>query len=491
LAAVYSHDPFSFSIPVHIPTGEPNSTRVFAILGGFGPDSGSGSGGGDVAGAEVFSVFYDSHGWPTRMSRILVGALDCGVPGGPNACGRLAAIGVRGDAQAASVRARAAYCDVNGNYVPDRYADGQFHIIPNDRGGIDFVVPLADGSPERIGFLWQAQLPIPAPTGNPLRDTYVALSFGAFNGAINGDLPALGYYNTAVGVLNGLAQLKDNPDPIAGNAQGINAAASLAVSLLNASTHGNFYWLANILGGDVNAVLPASPSTSPPATPCGQQPPPPGGSGGGAGGGRGGLRGNLYIDPSGVVETRSGVPVAGATVSLTRSDTRSGAQRRLPAGSSTMAPENRRNPDRTGLSGAFGWDVLPGYYQVTARRRGCHGSARTRVLAIPPPFTNLRLRLRCPGLHRTKTRVRLAVRREGPGTTVLRATVTKAGRGRSRAAGRTLTGTVTFRIGRTTLSSTALDPRTGSAVLTVPRLKLHGRFTAVYSGNALFAPSRR
>jgi hypothetical protein len=493
---LFANTPFSLTIPFHIPTGEPNSTRVFAVLGGFGPDSGSAAGGSDIGGAAVFSVFYDSHGYPTRMSRILIGALDCGAPGGTNPCGRLAAAGVGAGARAASLMsaplAHAAYCDVNGNYVPDRYADGQFHIIPNEHGGIDFVVPLADGSPERIGFLWQAQSPIPSPTGNPLRDTSIALGVGAVNGAINALVPEVGYYNSAVGALNGLAQLNDNPDPVAGGAQGLNAAASLSVSLLNAATHGSFYWVANILAGDVNAVLPGSPSTSPPAAPCGPTPGGggPGGGGGGGGGGPGGggggggFRGNIYIDPSGVVETRHGVPIAGATVSLTRSDTRSGRQRRLPAGSPTMAPANRRNPDHTGLQGNFGWDVLPGYYRVTAHRRGCRGQARTPVLAIPPPFTDLRLRLRCPRLHRASTRLRLRVRREGSGTTVLRATV--AGHG----ARRRLTGTVTFRVGRTTLASAALDPRTRSAVLDVPRLKVHGRFSAAYSGNALFGPSR-
>jgi hypothetical protein len=85
--------------------------------------------------------------------------------------------------------------------------------------------------------------------------------------------------------------------------------------------------------------------------------------------------------------------------------------------------------------------------------------------------------------------MRLTVVREGAGTTVLLATVASTRGSRTRAAQRTLTGTVTFRIGRTTLRSTALDPATGTAGLDLPRLRLHGRFNATYSGNALFAPS--
>jgi hypothetical protein len=81
--------------------------------------------------------------------------------------------------------------------------------------------------------------------------------------------------------------------------------------------------------------------------------------------------------------------------------------------------------------------------------------------------------------------VRLRVRREGAHTTVLRATV--AG---PRRAGRRLTGTVSFRIGRTTLWSAELDPATRAAGIDVPSLRVRGRFSAAYSGNALFAPSR-
>jgi hypothetical protein len=177
-------------------------------------------------------------------------------------------------------------------------------------------------------------------------------------------------------------------------------------------------------------------------------------------------------------------------VTLTRADTPTGQQIKVPAGSELMSPGNRRNPDLTGLFGDFGWDVAPGYYRVTARKPGCGSVARTALLAIPPPITNLLLRLRCPGASRAGTRVRLHVVREGADTTVLRAGVSDARRAGDGPPQRDLAGTVTFRIGHTTVADVALDPATDTAVLVLPRSPAHGRFSATYSGDALFAPSQ-
>ena len=101
--------------------------------------------------------------------------------------------------------------------------------------------------------------------------------------------------------------------------------------------------------------------------------------------------GQIYIDPSGVVQTTGGTPVAGATVTLFRSDT--GAANtfvQVPDGSAIMSPGNRKNPDTTDPRGHFGWDVVPGFSRVEATHRGCtdlHGRrvAATQVLAVPPP----------------------------------------------------------------------------------------------------------
>jgi hypothetical protein len=108
-----------------------------------------------------------------------------------------------------------------------------------------------------------------------------------------------------------------------------------------------------------------------------------------------------YIDPSGVVKTVGGDPVAGATVTLFRSDTPGGTYTQVPDGSAIMSPANRANPDTTDATGHFGWDVLAGYYKVRASKGGCTavgGSpayAETGVLTIPPPVTDLALTLDC------------------------------------------------------------------------------------------------
>ena len=87
-----------------------------------------------------------------------------------------------------------------------------------------------------------------------------------------------------------------------------------------------------------------------------------GGNGSGSGGGGG------YIDPSGIVRTAAGAPVKGAKVTLLHraSGSKLGT---VPNGSGIMSPANRRNPDRTDAIGHFGWDVLAGFYQVTATTR--------------------------------------------------------------------------------------------------------------------------
>ncbi|MGH2871788.1 MAG: hypothetical protein ACRDL5_04930, partial [Solirubrobacteraceae bacterium] len=81
--------------------------------------------------------------------------------------------------------------------------------------------------------------------------------------------------------------------------------------------------------------------------------------------------GTMYIDPSGAVFTRGHVSVSGAKVTLLRSTKRSGRFTAPRSGSAIMSPGNRRNPDRTNALGLFGWDVVPGYYRVTASKSGC------------------------------------------------------------------------------------------------------------------------
>ncbi|HWA52940.1 MAG TPA: PKD domain-containing protein [Solirubrobacterales bacterium] len=115
---------------------------------------------------------------------------------------------------------------------------------------------------------------------------------------------------------------------------------------------------------------------------------------------------SAYIDPSGVVTTVSGKPLAGASVTLYRSDSAVGPFSQLAEGDAAMSPANRRNPDTSDGAGHFGWDVVAGYYVVRAERAGCHDPAvsgrayaESGVLSIPPEVTDLHLRLACPALE--------------------------------------------------------------------------------------------
>jgi cysteine-rich repeat protein len=110
----------------------------------------------------------------------------------------------------------------------------------------------------------------------------------------------------------------------------------------------------------------------------------------------------IYVDPSGVVQTVDGTPIAGATVTLLRSDASSGPFEAVPSGSGVMSPANRTNPSLSDLDGRFGWDTVAGYYKVRAEKEGCTSPAdsgiafvETAVLAVPPPVTDLDLRLSC------------------------------------------------------------------------------------------------
>jgi hypothetical protein len=112
----------------------------------------------------------------------------------------------------------------------------------------------------------------------------------------------------------------------------------------------------------------------------------------------------IYIDPSGFIRTVDGSPLPGATVTLLRSDLIAGPFTVVPDGSAVMSPMNRRNPDSSEASGHFGWDVIAGFYKVQVVKPGCHAPGQpaqpqveTAVMTIPPPVTNLDIRLDCPG----------------------------------------------------------------------------------------------
>jgi hypothetical protein len=103
---------------------------------------------------------------------------------------------------------------------------------------------------------------------------------------------------------------------------------------------------------------------------------------------------DTYIDPSGFVRDTDGNAVGGATVTLFSAPSASGPWTAVPDGSTVMSPNNRTNPDTTTATGYFGWDVAPGFYKVVAEKAGC-GSVESRVMQVPPPVTDLDLRLAC------------------------------------------------------------------------------------------------
>jgi hypothetical protein len=111
---------------------------------------------------------------------------------------------------------------------------------------------------------------------------------------------------------------------------------------------------------------------------------------------------DVYIDPSGLVKTVDGAPIPEAKVTLLRSDKSTGPFAPVPDGSTLMSPTNRRNPDFTDSAGHFGWNVSAGFYKVQAEKNGCHAPGNSSavrvespVFAVPPPVTDIDLRLEC------------------------------------------------------------------------------------------------
>jgi hypothetical protein len=104
---------------------------------------------------------------------------------------------------------------------------------------------------------------------------------------------------------------------------------------------------------------------------------------------------NPYIDPSGTVVDQNGVPISGATVTLYDSSSLSGPWTAVANGDTAiMSPSNTNNPDTTGGVGQYGWDVAPGFYEVTATASGCD-STTSPALTIPPPVVDMTLTLTC------------------------------------------------------------------------------------------------
>jgi hypothetical protein len=106
----------------------------------------------------------------------------------------------------------------------------------------------------------------------------------------------------------------------------------------------------------------------------------------------------IYIDPSGTVVdgNHENAPVWDASVTLLSSATEAGPYTAVENGSAVMSPMNRVNPDTSRANGAFGWEVIEGFYKVEATKTGC-GTGATSAFAIPPPVENLVIVLHCEG----------------------------------------------------------------------------------------------
>ncbi len=513
--------PWTVTAPVTIPAGKPNSISDFATLAGIGQAGGSPAGTGlNLAGVIMFAVQYDAHGTPERMSDVIAAQLDCGPTGVPSPCGGLLANAGSGATASSARRLTASQHDGpiavasgcagssgNSNGQSSSGAtQGQFYLSSTPEGGVTINIYAGFGDYIPITLNPLVTVAKPAPTGNPFEDFALGLGANVANGLGNDTIPGAGQISNIAGILNSVNNVLQNPTSNEGIAQSLNTTVQIAIDhLSDESADGAIYFGLSVFSNAVGELLPPVPPNSgaePGSGPCNG----PGGGGaggaggggatGGAGGGAGGSGGDLYLDPSGFVTTPSGVPIGHAKVTLTRSARRKGREVRVPAGSPLMSPSNRRNPDFTSLSGAFGWDVLPGYYQITATRPGCRATngartQRTPVEAVPPPVERLVLRLRCPGLKRSATETSLKAIRGPEHSLVLRVKVSASSprlRRRSRA---TLDGELIFRLGRHLLATRALDPRTGSAILDLPPLRPGTRtFTATFAGNADFVPSR-
>ncbi|HTW41447.1 MAG TPA: IPT/TIG domain-containing protein [Solirubrobacteraceae bacterium] len=190
--------------------------------------------------------------------------------------------------------------------------------------------------------------------------------------------------------------------------------------------------------------------------------------------------GGAYHDPSGAVYTTASnghtVPLDGAIVMLAQSLLSEGPFTQVPEGSTIMSPGNRVDPTTTGAEGLFGWDVLAGYYQITASKEGCE-SQSTPVLTVPPPVTGLSLTLSCaspPALKATTTTLSSSAS-ESPYGAPVKLTAKVEG-------GSSPTGTVTFKEGTTTLGSGTVQ--TGEASLTLTTLTPgEHTITAAYGGD--------
>jgi YVTN family beta-propeller protein len=463
--------PFTINVPWHLPdhiealpasSASSAQERVIFYTAELEAslNSGTGNGGAGATGVAFMTVGYGPDGAANAISPVFAGQA---YPAPEEGVSTAAVASASSPARAMSARAATA----RGSSLAYAATNCGPGIAPNAQGGLTLTWARADGTLVHFDIN-QLQIEAPGSTGNPFSDIPLNLAVVAGNAAIN-TIPGVGEYNAAVGVLSGAALLADaeNPRDVAASLGQILVSAVLA----DANDHGALEFATNFAS---NAEQNAFQQMTAPRAPCKGNPNMP----------VIGPFGFIYIDPSGQVTDRAGVPLRGAHVLLTRADA-AGKQQRVRQNSAIMSPANRRNPDVTDLFGDFGWDVIPGEYQLHVSKPGCRDRAQTPVLAVPPPRLALTIRLGCPAPKRAPSHTTLVVRSGKEGVLLLTARV-RTGRDRAMSA-----GVVEFKSGSRTLASVPLDTITGLAIVAVRSPGAGGRgIVAYYSGNALSAPSR-
>jgi hypothetical protein len=99
---------------------------------------------------------------------------------------------------------------------------------------------------------------------------------------------------------------------------------------------------------------------------------------------------DIYVDPSGTISNAcTGLPISGATTTLLVD---SGGGVFVPATAHSPPIIPAINPETTIADGMFGWEAIPGTYEVTAASTG-YVSQTTPPVTIPPAVTGLNIHL--------------------------------------------------------------------------------------------------
>jgi hypothetical protein len=332
---------------------------------------------------------------------------------------------------------------------------------------VDITYHYADGSTSTF-VLAQAQLPSLS-SEYPL--TNIAIS--VFNALVN--VSPAGWFNAFVGAANALttasAQSGEASAKSVGNAYWQITTQLLSAFLPEGAAVGTFYnWVTGHVSSDV--LSPTAPTTVKDVAQtitCA----------------------DVYSDPSGTVKSTTGVPLGRAKVTLLRSASETVKPQPVPNGSVVMSQANRRNPDHTNALGQYGWDVLPGFYEITASHPGCtatHGtSATSALLPVPPAQTGVNLALRCPHLRRSAVAFKLTIGRPKSrfGDYLLTAGLT------ARSHGARPQGTVSFYDNKQLLGAVSLSSRGAPATLPIPATtRATAGITARYSGDDAYLSAK-